>query len=110
MSRLIHNWLDATNIEVRWLPNYETVESKAQRFLRRFIDKSATISPELFEDYILYKAMPKYLRMHIEEDAFIDALPRGRLNRYTSEWMNPPVEERLKCYMDRQSNLLSKEH
>jgi hypothetical protein len=58
LSRLIHNCWDATNDEVRWLPNYETAESKAQRFLRRFIDKSEMISPELFEDYILGKAMP----------------------------------------------------
>ena len=64
LSRLIHNWWDATNDEVRWLLNYETAESKAQRFLRRFIDKSETIAPELFEDYILGKAMPMYLRMH----------------------------------------------
>ena len=91
LSRLIHNWWDATHDEMRWLPNYETAESKAQRFLRRFIDKSETISSELFEDYILGKAMPMYLRIHIKEEAFIDALPRGRLNKYTSDWINPPV-------------------
>jgi hypothetical protein len=85
LSRLIHNWWDATNDEVQWLPKYETAELKAQRFRWRFIDKSETISPELFEDYILGKAMPMYLRMHIEEEAFIDALTRGRLNRHTSE-------------------------
>ena len=96
LSCLIHNWWDATNDEVRWLLNYEIAESKAQRFLRRFIGKSETISPELFEDYILGQAMPMYLRMHIKEEAFIDALPRGRLNRYTSDWINPPVEERRK--------------
>ena len=83
---------------------------KAQRFRRRFIDKSETISPELFEDYILDKAMPMYLRMHIEKEAFIDALPRGRLNRYTSEWMNPPVEKRRKCYTDRLSTMLMKQN
>jgi hypothetical protein len=44
------------------------------------IDKSETISPELFDDYILGKALPMYLRMHIEEEALIDAQPRGRLN------------------------------
>ena len=82
LSRLIHNWWDATNDQVRWLPNYLAAELKAQRFLRRFIDKAEKISPELFEDCILSKAMPMYLRMHIEEEAFIDALPRGRLNRY----------------------------
>jgi hypothetical protein len=102
LSRLIHNWWDATNDEVRWLPSYETAESKAQRFLRRFIDKSETISPELFEDYILGKAMPIYLRMHIDEQPFSNALPRGRLN--------PPVEEGRYCYMDRLSTMLTKQH
>ena len=29
LPRHIHNWWDATNDEVRWLPNYETAESKA---------------------------------------------------------------------------------
>ena len=48
LSRLTHNWWDATNDEVRWLPNYETTGSKAQRFLRRFLDKAATVSSELF--------------------------------------------------------------
>ena len=109
LSRLIHNWWNATNDEVRWLLKYETAELKAQRFLRRFIDKAETISPELLEDYILGKAMPMYLRMHIEEEALIDALPRGRLNRYTSDWINPPVEERRKCYMDRLSTMLTKQ-
>jgi hypothetical protein len=110
LSRLIHNWWDATNEEVRWLSNYETVESKAQRFLRRFIDKSETISPELFEDYILDKAMPMYLRMHIEEQALIDALPQGRFNHYVNDWMNPSREDRRQCYLDRLSTLLNKEH
>ena len=109
LSPLIHNWWDATNDEVRWLPNYETAESKAQRSLRRFIDKSETISPELFEDYILGKAMPMYLRMHIEEEAFIGALPRGRFHSYLRQWMNPAVGEKRKCYLDRPSNLLNKE-
>jgi hypothetical protein len=54
--------------------------------------------------------MHMYLRMHIEEEAFIDVLPRGRLNRYTSEWMNPPEEERRKCYMDRLSTMLMKQN
>jgi hypothetical protein len=110
LSRLIHNWWDATNDEVRWLPNYETAESKAQRFLRRFLDKAATISPELFEDYILSKAMPMYLRMHIDEQPLIDALPRGRFNKYIREWMNSAMDEKRKCYLDRLSNLLNKEH
>jgi hypothetical protein len=85
LFRLIHNWWDATNDEVRWLPNYERAESKAQRFLRRFIDKAATISPEFFEDYILGKAMPMYLRMHIDEQPLIDALPREIFNKYIRE-------------------------
>ena len=111
LSRLIHNWWDATNDEVRWLPNYQAAESKAQRFLRRFIGKAEKISPELFEGCILSKAMPMYLRiMHIDEKASIDALPRGRFNRYIREWMNPRVAERRKCYLDRLSNLLNKEH
>ena len=63
LSRRNHNWWDANNDEVRWLTNYETTESKAHRFLRRFLDKAATISSELFEDYILSEAMPMYLRM-----------------------------------------------
>ena len=109
LSHLIHNWWHATNDEVRWLPNYETAESKAQRSLRRFIDKSETISPELFEDYILSKAMTMYLRTQIEEQALIDALPRGRFHSYLRQWMNPAVGERRKCYLDRPSNLLNKE-
>ena len=110
LSRLIHNRWDATNDEVRWLPNYETAGSKAQHFLRRFLNKAAMISHELFEDYILSKAMPMYLRMHIDEQPFIDALPRGRFNRYIREWMNPSMDEKRKCYLDRLSNLLNKEH
>ena len=110
LSRLIHNWWDATNDEVQWLPNYETAESKAQRFLRRFLDKAATISSELFEDYILSQSMPMYLRMHIDEQPFIDALPRGRFNKYIREWMNSSMNEKRQCYIDRLSNLLNKEH
>ena len=110
LSRLIHNWWDAINDEVRWLPNYETAESKVQRFLRRFIDKSETISPELFEDYILDKAMLMYLRMHIDEQLLIDALPRGRFNKSIREWMNSSMDEKRKCYLDRLSNRLNKEH
>ncbi|CAF3396960.1 unnamed protein product [Rotaria sp. Silwood1] len=77
--RLIHNWWDAHNDEVQWLPAFQTATSRAQRFLRRFIDKAQTISPELFEFYILSKAMPMYLQMHFEETQFIDALPRARI-------------------------------
>ena len=110
LSRLTHNWWDATNDEVRWLPNYETTESKAQRFLRRFLDKAATISSELFENYILSKAMPMYLRMHIDEQPLINAFPRGRFNKYIHEWMNSSIDEKRKCYLDRLSNLLNEEH
>ena len=60
LSRLIHSWFDASNDEVRWLPHYQTAESKAQRFLRRFIDKVERIAFELFDDYILSEAMPMY--------------------------------------------------
>ena len=110
LSRLIHNWWNANNDEVRWLPNYQTAESKAQRFLRRFIDKAATISSELYEDYILSKAMPMYLRMHVDEQPFIDALPQGRFNKYIREWMNSSMDEKRKCYLARLSNLLNNEH
>ena len=61
LSRLIHNWWDANNDEVQWLRNYEIAESKAQRFLRRSIDESETISPKFFEDFIRGKAMPMYM-------------------------------------------------
>jgi hypothetical protein len=110
LSRLIHHWWDAANDEVRWLPNYEKTESKAQRFLRRFLDKTATISPELFDDYILDKAMPMYLRMHIAGPPFIDALPCGRFNYYVSNWINPPMEDRRQCYLDHLSTFLNKQN
>ena len=110
LSRLIHNWWDATNDEVQWLPNYETAESKAQRFLHRVLDKAATMSSEPFEDYILSKAMPMYLRMHVDEQPLINAFPRGRFNKHIREWMNSSMHEKRKCYLDRLSNLLNKEH
>ena len=110
LSRHIHNWWDATNDEVWWLPNNETAESKVKRFLSRFLDKAAPISPEPFEDYILSKAMPIYLRMHIDEQPLINALPRGRFNKYIREWINSSMDEKRKCYLDRLLNLLNKEH
>jgi hypothetical protein len=110
LSRLIHNWSDATNDEVRWLPNYKTAESKAQRFLRRFIDKAEKISPELFEDCILSKAMPIYLRMHIEEEAFINAVPRGRFNKYIHDWMISSMDKGHKCYPDLLSTVLTNQY
>ena len=36
----------------------------------------------LFEQYILTKAMPMYLRTHLEENHFIATLPRGQSNNY----------------------------
>ena len=51
-----------------------------------------------------------YLRMHIDEQSLIDALPRGRFNKYIREWMNSSMDEKRKCYLDRLSNRLNKEH
>jgi len=44
------------------------------QLLRRLVDEVETLSPELFEHYILIKEMPIHLRMKIEEDPFIAAL------------------------------------
>ena len=107
LSRLIHNWFDASNDEVRWLPHYQTAESKAQRFLRRFLDKAVCLTFELFDDYILSKAMPMYLRMHVHERKFIAALPKGRFHKHVTDWMNPSANERRQCYLDRLSTLLT---
>ena len=106
VHRLIQNWSDATNDEVRWFPNFLTVETKAQRFLRFFIDKAIVTSPELFDDYILCKAMPMYLQLHVAGPSFIDALPRGRFNKYVSDWMKSMSDEKRQCYLDRLSSLL----
>ncbi|CAF2924307.1 unnamed protein product [Rotaria sp. Silwood2] len=106
--RLIHNWWDARNDEVQRLPAFQTATSRAQRFLRRFIDKAQRLSPELFEFYILAKAMPMYLQMHFEETQFIDALPRGRPNSYIRNWINWNNHAHLhKCYLDHLSAFLS---
>jgi hypothetical protein len=78
-SHLIHNWWDARYDEIRWLPNYETAESKAHRFLQRFIGNAMIVSLELFEDYILSKAKAMYLQMHVEEPR-IHALRRGKIH------------------------------
>ena len=110
ISRLIHKWFDASNDEVRWLPHYQTAESKAQRFLRRFIDKAESVTPELFDDYILGKAMLMYLRMHVQERPFIEALPQGRFRKHVTDWMIAPTDERRKCYLDRLSTLLTKQN
>ena len=106
--RLLQNWSDATTDEVRWFPNFQTAETKAQRFLRLFIDKAIATSPELFDDYILSKAMPMYLQLHVTGPSFIDALPRGRFNKYISDWMKSMSDGKRQCYLDRLSSLLQK--
>ena len=109
VHRLLQNWSDATNDEVRWFPNFLTAETKAQRFLRFFIDKAIATSPELFDDYILSKAMPMYLQLHVAGPPFIDALPRGRFNKYVSDWMKSIRMTIIRqCYLDRLSPLLQK--
>jgi hypothetical protein len=105
--RLIYNWWDARNEEVLWLPHYQTAATRAQRFLRRFIDKAELNSPDLFEHYILIKTMPLYLRMHLEGAHFIAALPIGRPNRYIRNWINSTQNERTQCYLDRLQDFLS---
>ena len=107
LSRVTHNCWDANNEEVRWLPNYETAESKAQCFVRRSIDESGTISSGLFEKYILGKVILMYLRMHIEEQPYIHALPRERFIHYVNDWINPSIEDQRRCYLDRLSTLLT---
>ena len=88
VHRLLQNWSDAATDEVRWFPNFQTAETKAQRFLRLFIDKAIATSPEVFDDYILSKAMPMYLHLHVTGPSFIDALPRGIFKKYyVSDWM-----------------------
>jgi hypothetical protein len=107
--RLIYNWWDARNDEVQWLPAFQPAATRAQRFLRRFLDKATTVSPEFFENYILTKAMLMYLRMHMEEEHFIDALPRGRPNNYIRKWINSATNVHCKCYLDRLTTFLSSE-
>ena len=100
LSRLTHNWLDATVDEVHCFPNYQTVETKAKRFLRRFLDKAFIKTPDLFNDYIISKTMPLYLRMHYQDHAFIQYLPRGRMNRYVQNWMIHSTSTHHRCYLD----------
>ena len=107
LYRLVHNWWDATNHEATSLPGFETAETKAQRFLRRFLDKVVVVLPELFEDYTLSKAMPMYLRMHIEK-SFIDALPCGRFNKYVKDWITEEPLRTQTCYMNQLSRFLTK--
>jgi hypothetical protein len=107
--RLIYNWWDARNDEIKSLLAYQTAATRAERFLRPFIDKVKTVSPELFEQYILTKVMPMYLRMHMEEDHFIDALPSGRQSNYILQSIHSDANEQRKCYLDRVNDFLSEE-
>ena len=108
ISRLINNWFDATVDEVRCFPNYQTAETKAKRFLRRFLDKAFVSTPDLFHDYIISKTMPLYLHMHYHDDVFIQHLPRGRLNRYVRTWMSPHASTHSRLYLDRLFSLLAR--
>ena len=85
------------------------VKTKAQRFLRFFIDKAIATSPELFDDYILSNAMPMYLQLHVAGPSFMDALPRGRFNKYVHDSMKSIRDDHRQCYLDRSSSLLKKE-
>ena len=107
LHRLIYNWWDATNQEVSSLSDFETAETKAQRFLRRFIDKISLVLPDLFEDYILNKPMPMYIRMHLETP-FITAFPVGRFNKHVRFWIQEEDLRHRTCYLNRLSQLLSK--
>ena len=106
VHRLLQNWSDATNDEVRWFPNFQTAETKAQRFLRLFIDKAIATSPELFDEYILSVVMSMYLQLHVTGPSFIDALTRGRFNKYVTDWMKSMSDEKRQCYLDRLSSML----
>jgi hypothetical protein len=107
--RLIYNWWDARNVEVQWLPTFQPAATRAQTFLRRFIDKVTTVSPELFEHYILTKSMPMYLRMHMHENRFIAGLPCGRPNKYIQHWVTSNTNQHFKCYLDHLIDFLSTE-
>ena len=107
LYRLVHNWWNATNHEVTSLPGFETAETNTQRFLRHFIDKVVVVLPELFEYYTLSKAMPMYLRMHIEE-SFIDAFPCGRFNKYVKDWITEELLHTQTCYMNQLSRFSTK--
>jgi hypothetical protein len=79
---IIYKWWDAGNEEVKCPTAFQTATTRAGPFLRRFIQKTKIILLELFEHYIRTKTMPMYLKMHIDKDHIIDALPRDRLNHY----------------------------
>jgi len=105
---LVYNWWDARNTDLKWLPLYQTVATRAQTFLRRFLDKVSIVYPELFESYILAKAIPIYLRMHLYEKRFIIALPRGRPNKNIKNWINSNTNSTYQCYLDHLTHFLSK--
>ena len=48
-----------------------------------------------------------HVRMHIAEQALINALLRERFNQYVSTWMNPSREYRGQCELDRLATLLN---
>lgn len=106
LYRVVHHWWDARNQEITSLPNFETLTTKAQRFLRRFLDKITIVLPELFDDYILAKAMPMYMRMH-RNAPFIPALPVGRFNKYVCFWIKDEHLRHRTCYLNRLSNFLT---
>jgi hypothetical protein len=81
--------------------------SESLTVLNAIIHKAELNSPDLFEHYILIKAMLLYLRMHLEGAHFIAALPIGRPNRYIRNWINPTQNERTQCYLDRLQDFLS---
>ena len=103
----MHQWWDAISQEITSLPNFETATTKAQRFLRRFIDKVILVLLELFEDYILTEAMPMYLRMH-RHAPFIPSLPTGRFNKYICFWITEEHLRRKTCYLNPLSGFLTR--
>ena len=66
--------------------------TKAQRFLRRFIDQIQSVLPELFDDFILSPTMLMYLCMH-REKPLIDAFPRGRFNQHVQQWLLTDIHQ-----------------
>jgi hypothetical protein len=70
---------------VKCLSSFKSAATRAQRFLRRFLDKPVTITPELFENYISAKVTSLYLQMQLTQEILIDALPRERPNKYIKQ-------------------------
>lgn len=54
LFRIIHRSRDTTNEEVQWLLQFQTAETRAQRFLRRFLDETQLFAPDLFELQTIY--------------------------------------------------------